>query len=103
MKTRNRQRGEAGRDQESKQINRRTFVKLLPAAGAVGVAAPDFLLASGEPKQQHQPQPTQGVTKEMLHAAEQLIGIELNDAQETMALRGVQHFFGDPLSRLRLL
>ena len=25
----------------------------------------------------------------MLHAAEQLIGVELNDAQETMALRGV--------------
>jgi len=86
MKTRNGQRREAGRDQKSKQINRRTFVKLLPAAGAVGVAAPDLLLASAE---QQQPQPTQRVTKEMLHAAEQLIGIELNDAQETMALRGV--------------
>ncbi|HXI92699.1 MAG TPA: amidase, partial [Blastocatellia bacterium] len=89
MKTRNRQRREAGREQESKQINRRTFVKLLPAAGAVGVAAPDLLLASAEPQQQQQPPPTQRVTKEMLHAAEQLIGIELNDAQETMALRGV--------------
>ena len=89
MKTRNRQRREAGREQESKQINRRTFVKLLPAAGAVGMAAPDLLLASAEPQQQQQPQPTQRVTKEMLHGAEQLIGIELNDAQETMALRGV--------------
>ena len=89
MKTRNRQRREAGREQESKQINRRTFVKLLPAAGAVGVAAPDLFLASTQPQQQQQPPPTQRVTKEMLHAAEQLIGIELNDAQETMALRGV--------------
>ena len=89
MKTRNRQRREAGCEQESKQIHRRTFVKLLPAAGAVGLAAPDLLLASAETQQQQQPQPTQRVTKEMLHAAEQLIGIELNDAQETMALRGV--------------
>jgi Asp-tRNA(Asn)/Glu-tRNA(Gln) amidotransferase A subunit family amidase len=89
MKTRNRQRREAGREQNCKQINRRTFVKLLPAAGAVGLAAPDLLLASAEPQQQQQPQPPQRVTKEMLHASEQLIGIELNDAQETMALRGV--------------
>jgi Asp-tRNA(Asn)/Glu-tRNA(Gln) amidotransferase A subunit family amidase len=87
MKTRNRQRREAGREQESKQIDRRTFVKLLPAAGAVGLAAPDLLVASGEPQQQTQP--PQRVTKEMLHASEQLIGIELNDAQEAMALPGV--------------
>src|SRR6185295_19075074 len=39
--------------------------------------------------EQQQPQTTQRVTKEMLHAAEQLIALELTDAQEAMALGGV--------------
>jgi hypothetical protein len=72
------------------KLDRRTFVKMLPAAGVAGIAASNLDLAIAKAVQQPQaPQPPQRVTKEMLHAAEQLIGIELNDAQETMALRGV--------------
>src|SRR5215813_4271070 len=63
------------------KINRRSFVKLLPAAGLGGVAIANA--------QQAPQQPPQKVTKETLHAAEQLIGIELTDAQEAMALPGV--------------
>lgn len=66
-------------------INRRSFVKLLPA----GLAAPYVDARAAEPIQQPQQQPPQRVTKEMLDAAEQLIGVELTDAQEAMALPGV--------------
>ena len=67
------------------KLNRRDFVKTLPAAGAAGLT-----LASGEAvAQPQQPQAPQRITKEMLHTAEQLIGIELTDAQETMALNNV--------------
>jgi Asp-tRNA(Asn)/Glu-tRNA(Gln) amidotransferase A subunit family amidase len=67
------------------KLNRRTFVKTLPAAGAAGLT-----LASNESlAQPQQPQAPQRITKEMLHTAEQLIGIELTDAQETMALGNV--------------
>lgn len=62
-------------------IDRRTFVKLLPAAGAA--ASLEMTEAAAQA-----PGP-QRITKEMLHTAEQLIGIELTDAQETMALTGV--------------
>jgi Asp-tRNA(Asn)/Glu-tRNA(Gln) amidotransferase A subunit family amidase len=64
------------------KINRRSFFKLLPAAGLSGAA---IVNAQQPPPQQ----PPQRITKETLHAAEQLIGIELTDAQETMALPGV--------------
>ena len=71
-------------------IDRRAFVKQVTTAG---LAAPllDVKVPAGplELQQQQTPQPNQRITKEMLHAAEQLIGVELNDAQETMALRGV--------------
>src|SRR5262245_24418701 len=72
--------------EKSAKINRRSFVKLLPAAGVAGAAMtnPDAATA-----QQGQPQSPQKVTKEMLRAAEQIIGVELNDAQEAMALPGV--------------
>src|SRR5215471_2023474 len=71
-------------------INRRNFVKVLPAAGAAALAvskAPLRTLAqTGTPT----PSPTpMRITKEMMHNSEKLIGIELTDAQETMALRGV--------------
>ncbi|HKP87966.1 MAG TPA: amidase [Blastocatellia bacterium] len=67
------------------RVDRRTFVKFLPAVGiAAYVDAP-----LGLAQQPQQPQPPQRITKEMMHAAEQLIGIELNDAQEAMALPGV--------------
>jgi len=71
-------------------LDRRSFVKLLPAIGAAGLAAPYLDVPSVEGQQpQQQEQPPQRVTKEALHAAQQLIGIELTDAQETMALPGV--------------
>ncbi|HSQ19925.1 MAG TPA: amidase, partial [Blastocatellia bacterium] len=74
----------------NQELDRRTFVKMLPAVGVAGLASPHLGLASSEAAQQaQQPQAPQRVTKEMLHAAEQLSGIELNDAQETMALRGI--------------
>lgn len=71
-------------------MHRRAFVKLLPAAGVAGLAATSLDVPLAEEVQRPQaPASAQRVTKEMLHAAEQLIGIDLNDAQETMALRGV--------------
>ncbi len=77
-------------------FTRRTFVKLLPAAGAAGVAvskAPLTALAqTPTPTPAASPSPTpapQRVTKEMLRNTEKLIGIELNDKQEDMALPGV--------------
>src|SRR5213075_1390695 len=77
-------------------INRRNFVKVLPAAGAAAIAiskAPLKTLAqmpSPTPAQSPSPSPTPlRITKEMMHNAEKLIGIELTDAQETMALRNV--------------
>jgi Asp-tRNA(Asn)/Glu-tRNA(Gln) amidotransferase A subunit family amidase len=78
------------RRSQKPNIDRRAFVKQV---AAVGLAAPllDVTAAAStvEIQQQQQQQSAQRVTKEMLHAAEQLIGIDLNDAQETMALRGV--------------
>jgi len=77
-------------------INRRNFVKALPAAGAAAVVvtkAPLKALAqtpSPTPAAMPSPAPLR-VTKEMMHNAEKLIGIELTDAQETMALPGVNN------------
>jgi Asp-tRNA(Asn)/Glu-tRNA(Gln) amidotransferase A subunit family amidase len=75
-------------------INRRNFVKVLPAAGAAALVvskAPLKTLAqSPTPTPSPTPSPTpMRITKEMMHSAEKLIGIELTDAQETMAQRGV--------------
>lgn len=75
-------------------IDRRSFVKLLPAAGAAGLVvtnAPLKVLAqTATPTPSPRPAtPPLRITKEMLHNAEKLIGIELNDAQETLALPGV--------------
>jgi Asp-tRNA(Asn)/Glu-tRNA(Gln) amidotransferase A subunit family amidase len=74
----------------NRELDRRTFVKMLPAAGVAGLAAAHLDVSMAEAVQTPQAaQPAQRVTKEMFHAAQQLIGVELNDAQETMALRGV--------------
>jgi len=77
-------------------INRRNFVKVLPAAGAAAIAvsqSPLKALAqtpSPPPITGPSPSPTpMRITKEMMHNAEKLIGIELTDAQEAMALRNV--------------
>src|SRR5215210_4750012 len=78
-------------------VDRRTFVKLLPALGAAGLAASKLPLEalaqtpSPTPLPSPSPSPTPAprITKEMMHQAEKLIGIELTDAQEAMALGGV--------------
>jgi len=79
----------SNKGRRTRGVDRRTFVKMLPAVGVAGIAATHVeakLPAAPEPQQA---QTSQRVTKEMLHAAEQLIGIELTDAQEAMALPGV--------------
>jgi Asp-tRNA(Asn)/Glu-tRNA(Gln) amidotransferase A subunit family amidase len=79
---------------EKSRLNRRTFVKMFPAAGAAGLALPARLGATiagardFEPQERRSPQPER-ISKEALHTAEALIGIELTDAQESMALSGV--------------
>ena len=67
--------------------SRRNFVKLLPAMGAAGLLAPKSLSQTPVPSQTPIPSPTPAprITKEMMHQAEKLIGIELTDAQEAMA------------------
>ena len=78
--------------EKNAKINRRSFVKLLPAAAAAGAAITNLDATAGAAianAQQAPQQSAQRVTKETLHAAEQLIGIELTDAQEAMALLNV--------------
>src|SRR5258708_21473487 len=80
-----------------KLIDRRTFVKLLPAAGAAGLTVAKMPLKANaqtptptpSPSPQPSPTPPLRITKEMMHNAEKLIGIELTDKQEEMALPGV--------------
>src|SRR5688500_7326333 len=74
-------------------VGRRNFVKLLPALGAAGLVASklplDTLAQSAIPSPSPSPTPAPRITKEMMRQAEKLIGIELTDAQEAMALGGV--------------
>lgn len=78
-------------------VDRRSFVKLLPALGAAGLAASNLPLSAlaqtptPTPIASPSPSPTPAprITKDMLHQAEKLIGIELTDAHETMALPNV--------------
>lgn len=91
-KTRTR-RSASGSNSDS-QLDRRSFVKLLPAAGAASLAithsAPAAVeVGDGLAAQQTTRQAVQRVTREMMHATEQLIGIDLTEAQEAMALPGV--------------
>src|SRR5215813_4762755 len=67
-------------------VNRRTFVKLL---GATGLAATNLPLNALAQTPSPSPTPPLRITQEMMHSAEKLIGIELTDAQEAMALGAV--------------
>src|ERR1041384_6635359 len=79
--------------------SRRKFLKVLPALGAASLTASTLPLdalaqtpsptATPTPGPSPSPTPTPRITKEMMHQAEKLIGIELTDAQEAMALSGV--------------
>jgi Asp-tRNA(Asn)/Glu-tRNA(Gln) amidotransferase A subunit family amidase len=75
------------------KLDRRDFVKILPATVAASLAAPATLASVTEAEAQQTPSQASPprITKEMLHTAEQLIGIELTDAQEAMALPGVNN------------
>jgi Asp-tRNA(Asn)/Glu-tRNA(Gln) amidotransferase A subunit family amidase len=76
---------------------RRNFVKLLPALGAAGLAASKLPLdalaqtppPTPVPSPGPSPTPPQRITKGMMRQAEKLMGIEFTDAQEAMALGGV--------------
>src|SRR2546426_416403 len=82
---------------EAGGVDRRTFVKLLPAVGAAGLVSSNLSLPAAAqtptptplPSPSPSPTPVPRITKEMMHNAEKLIGIELNDAQEAMALPSV--------------
>jgi Asp-tRNA(Asn)/Glu-tRNA(Gln) amidotransferase A subunit family amidase len=77
--------------------SRRKFLKVLPALGAAGLTASKLPLdtlaqtptPAPVPSPSPSPTPALRITKEMMHQAEKLIGIELTDAQEAMALGGV--------------
>jgi Asp-tRNA(Asn)/Glu-tRNA(Gln) amidotransferase A subunit family amidase len=79
-------------------MGRRSFVKLLPAAGAAGLTVsglPLNVLAqtptptpTAAPTPRPAPTPMR-ITKEMMQNAEKIIGIELTEKQEDMALPGV--------------
>lgn len=72
------------------EIGRRTFVKLLPAVGAAHLAAD----ASASPVKPQQQTPNR-ITREMLRAAEELIGVDLSDEHAGMALPGVNRNLGN--------
>src|SRR4026207_1481360 len=71
------------------RVGRRSFIKLL---SALGLATPSKSIPAQTqpppPSPSPSPTPTPRITKEMMHQAEKLIGIELTDAQEAMALGG---------------
>ena len=82
------------------KLNRRTFVKLVPALGVAAVTIPDIATKSlaqipaptPTPVPTPSPTPTPAplrVTKEMMRGAEQLFGLELTDAHKQMALQNV--------------
>ncbi|MCM3870628.1 MAG: amidase [Pyrinomonadaceae bacterium] len=81
----------------NKGLNRRKFVKLIPALGVATIASPQLQIISAlaqtpSPTPTPSPSPSPGplrVTKEMLRGAEQMFGIELTDAQKQMALQNV--------------
>ena len=72
------------------RVGRRSFIKLLSALG-LATASKSIPAQTPTPSPSPSPSPTPAprITKEMMHEAEKLIGIELTDAQEAMALGGV--------------
>ncbi len=94
------QRPSSSRSAEAKQVNRRTFVKLIPALGVAAATLPAMsakvLAQTPTPTPVPTPSPTPTptpaplrVNKDMLRGAEQLFGLELTDAHKQMALQNV--------------
>jgi Asp-tRNA(Asn)/Glu-tRNA(Gln) amidotransferase A subunit family amidase len=87
------------KNKTKKSVDRRTFVKFLPALGATGLVASKLPFdapaqtpsptPAASPTPVPSPTPAPRITKEMMREAEKLIGIEFTDAQEAMALGGV--------------
>jgi Asp-tRNA(Asn)/Glu-tRNA(Gln) amidotransferase A subunit family amidase len=73
-------------NKSSGALDRRSFVKLLPAAAGVTLVAAD---AADVPAQTTPPPSAQKITKEMLRHAEEMIGLDFTDAQEALALPNV--------------
>ncbi len=79
--------------------SRRSFLRLIPLTGATAMGAKVSAAAqaattpappaAAPPQGGRGPQTPPRVKKESMHAAEELIGIPLTDAEETMALQGV--------------
>lgn len=92
-------RGKKTTKKDKTNVGRRNFVKVLPALGIAGVAASRMPLdvlgqtpaasPSATPAPSPSPTPAPRITKEMMRQAEKLIGIEFTDAQEAMAMGGV--------------
>jgi len=87
----------------AKTVGRRKFLKAVPVMGAAGLMAANTPVAAlaqspgGASAPSPSPSPTPAalrITKEMLHQAEKLIGIEFTDAQESMALSGINRNLG---------
>ncbi|HLN99086.1 MAG TPA: amidase [Pyrinomonadaceae bacterium] len=84
---------------QPRTVNRRAFVKLVPALGAAALATPHLSVTAARaqtpspaPNATPSPSPTPAplrVTKDMLRQTEKLIGIEFTDAEEAMALQNV--------------
>jgi Asp-tRNA(Asn)/Glu-tRNA(Gln) amidotransferase A subunit family amidase len=77
-------------------ISRRSFVRLLPAAGAAGLTISGLPLTTlaqtptPTPLPSPRPSPTPlRITKDMMHNAEKVIGLDFTDKQEDVALPGV--------------
>ena len=71
------------------RVGRRSFIRLLSALGVTAASNTAPLAQAPSPTPSPSPTPAPRITKEMMHEAEKLIGIELTDAQEAMALGGV--------------
>lgn len=83
---------------KAEKLNRRTFVKLVPALGVAAATMPEIatksLAQNPTPTPTPSPSPTPHpaplrVNKDMLRGAEQLFGLELTDAHKQMALPNV--------------
>jgi len=78
------------------RVGRRSFIKLLSVLG-IATASKSIPAQTATPSPSPSPLPSPvpsptpapRITKEMMHEAEKLMGIELTDAQEAMALGGV--------------
>lgn len=82
------------------RIGRRSFVRLFSALSTTAAVSPSALAQTSP--QQSPPATPSTITREMLKAAEQIIGVDFTEAQENMALQNVNRQLGlyDSLRKL---